>query len=138
MAFDIAKNKRNRDAEEHGTWMDYGDGVRFLVARKTNDEYRTFISKQWRSHDRLLSAKNPSKQADKLAEKFMLEATARYILRDWEGLVNNGKDFPYTAENAVQFLEEYDDVRQDIEAYAEDRANYVAAVEAEDIENVKK
>jgi hypothetical protein len=138
MAFDISKNKRNRDLEEQGTWFEYGDGVSFLVARKNNQKYKGFISKKYRENERLVSSLSHTEQADKVSEKIMLEATAVYLLLGWKGVVDGGKEIKYSPGVAMKVLEDHDELRADIEAYAENRDNYLSERQAEDADNLKK
>jgi predicted glycosyl hydrolase (DUF1957 family) len=138
MAFDIKKNVRNKDLEEQGTWMDYDEGVRFLVARKNNSKYKGFISKKYRENERLVSNLAHTDKADKVSEQIMLEATATYLLLDWQGLESDGKALPYSKAVAMEVLDAHDELREAIEEYASVRDNYIAEKEVKDAENLKK
>jgi hypothetical protein len=138
MAFETKTNIRNRDLESQGTWMDYGDDVRFLVARKSNPKYKSFISRKYRENERIISSTANVERADQVSERLMLEATATYLLLDWEGVVEGGKPIKYSPSKAIQVLDDHDDLRADIEAYADNRENYLAEKDEKDAENLKK
>lgn len=137
--FDINKDTRNRDAETKGSWMVYDEDTSFLVARRTNPKYKSFISKAWRDNEKVLTSKRNYEHSDKLADEFMLEAVAVHLLLDWKGVVDSkGKDVPYSTELAITVLEEHDDLRSLIEEYAENRSNYIDEQASEDAKNLGK
>lgn len=136
--FDISKNLRDRSAEEEGTWMGYEDDVQFLVARRSNSKYKSFVSKQYRENEKIISSKANSNKAEKLSESIMLNATATHILKDWKGIVSNGKAVPYTVDAGIAFLDEFDDIRQIIEEFSDSRDNFVLETDNKDAENLKK
>lgn len=138
MPFDIKQNVRNKDLEEAGTWMQYDTDVAFLVARKNNPKYKSFISKKYRENERLVTAANVTEHADKVSEAIMLEATAVYLLLDWKGIVADGVEVKYSKASAMAVLDDHDDLRQQIEEYASSRDNYLQAQEASAKENLKK
>jgi len=138
MAFDINKNTRNRDAETEGTWFVYDEDVQFLVARKNNPKYRSAISKGYRENERVISSNTNTDRAEKVSEQLMLEALANYVLLDWKGMVENGKPIEYTPGRAMSVLEEHDDLRKEIEEYADNRENYLAEKDKKDAKNLKK
>ena len=138
MSLDLSTNKRNRSAEEQGTWMEFDEDVRFLVARKSNPEYKAFVSKEYRKNEVLLNSKVAGKQATEKSEAIMLEAIAKYILKDWEGITDNGTPVKYDSDLGMVFLDEHDDIREAIEEYADNRDNYLAEAEQKDAKNLKK
>jgi len=137
MAFELNSNIRDRAAEEGGSWMEYDEGVSFLVARKSNSRYKSFISRQYRENERTL-AKEDSKMAEKLSEKVMLEAVAVHLLLDWKGVTLDGKLVKYSEPLAKELMEEHDDLRADIEKYADNRDNYLLEKDVKDAKNLKK
>lgn len=137
--FDISKETRNREAESQGSWMVYDEDTQFLVARKNNSKYKSFISKSWRDNEKTLTSKRNYEQSDKLADGFMLEAVAVHLLLDWKGVIDSkGKDVPYSPDLAMKVLEEHDDLRALIEEYAENRENYIEEQASEDAKNLEK
>lgn len=137
--FELSKGIRNRDTESKGAWMEWDKETSFLVARRTNPKYKAFISKAWRDNEKTLTAKRNYEQSDKLADEFMLEATATCLLLDWKGVIDSkGKEVKYSAELAISTLEEHDDLRMLIEEYSENRDNYILEQSAEDAENLGK
>lgn len=137
--FDINKDPRNREAENKGAWMVYDEETSFLVARRTNPKYQSFISKAWRENEKVLTSKRNYDQSNKLADEFMLEAVAVHLLLDWKGVVDaKGKEVLYSPELAVTVLEEHDDLRALIEEYAENRSNYIEEQTSKDADNLGK
>jgi len=138
MLFDIKNNLRDRDGEEAGTWMEFDEGVKFLVARKSSPAYKAFVSKKYRENEKLIATKGSSARAEKISEGIMLDALANHILKGWEGVVSDGTPVEYSPEVAKQILEEHDDLRLQIEEYSESRDNYLLKKDAKDAENLKK
>ena len=138
MGFDVRKNLRDRDGEENGTWMEYGDGARFLVARKTNSKYKAFLSKELRNNAKLIDSQVPTPEGEIVSSRILVEATSKYLLRDWDGVTSDGKAVKYTPELGMQVIEEHEDLKEAIEAYADLRENYIAEQEQKDAKNLKK
>ena len=137
MTFVVGENKRDRKAEEKGTWLDYDTGVRFLIARTNNPAYKQFIQKQYTLHERTLERKNT--KADAVAESITLEALCDHILLGWEGVVDEkSKPIKFSPEVAKDILEEYDDLRAAIYEFATERANYLQKAENKATDTVKK
>lgn len=136
MAFDKSLKLRDRELERKGVWMDYDDDTRFLIARKNNQDYKTFISKTYRDNEKAIISKTNTRKADEIADKFMLEGTAKHLLRDWEGMLSAGKPIKYSVEAAMAVLEEHDDLREMIEEFAENRENYIVQQDLADAENL--
>ena len=136
MAFDAKKNLRNRDLENEGNWLEYDEDTRFLVARNRNPKYKGFMSKSWRENEKILQSKTNHKKADNVADSFLLEATATYLLVGWEGVVVNGVEVEYSPELAIEILEEHDDIRAMIEEFAEVRENFFEKNDKRDAKNL--
>ena len=137
MTFVIGKDKRDRDAEEKGTWFEYDEGVRFLVARSNNSAYKRFIQDRYTKNERAIERKNA--HADKIAEEITLDALCNHILLGWEGIVDTkNKAIKFTPEIAKEILEEYDDLRTAIYEFATERANFLQNAEEKAGNTVKK
>ena len=59
---------------------------------------------------------------------------AKCILLDWKGLQEDGKDLPYSYDNAVRILTEYRDLRD----YVSDIANEIETFKLEEDEEAEK
>ena len=135
--FVVGKDKRDRDAESKGVWMDYDTDVRFLIARSNNSAYKRFIQDGYTKNERVIERKNA--KADQVAEAITLDALCNHILLDWEGVVDvKGKSIPFTPEAAKLVLEEHDDLRIEIFEFATERANFLQQSEEKAIDTVKK
>lgn len=138
MAFDTAKNIRDRSLEKTGVWMDWDDETRFLVARKTNPKYKAAFSKGYRENERTLESKTNTKHADEIADQLMLDCLAEFILVGWEGVLKKGKVLAYSVEEAKKMLEEHDDLRRMVDEFSENRSNYLAEIDQRDADNLEK
>lgn len=135
--FVVGKNKRDRDAESKGVWMDYDTDVKFLVARSNNSAYKLYIQNEYSKNERVIERKN--EKSDQVAESITLDALCNHILLDWEGVVDeNKKPIQFSPEMAKIILEEHDDLRAEIFEFSVDRANFLQQIEEKAIDTVKK
>jgi hypothetical protein len=117
--------------EENGVWEDIGD-AKFLIARTGNKKYIKYLSREFKKNQKVLDRKDDA--ADKLSEEIMIEAIARTILLDWSGVKVDGREFPYTQENAKKALALHD-FRSDIMKCAENFGAYKTFKDEEDGKN---
>ncbi|MGD2065551.1 MAG: hypothetical protein PVI43_00090 [Candidatus Bathyarchaeota archaeon] len=136
MAFDVSKGKRDRSKEVEGAWLHLDKETKFLVARANNPEYKAFIAKNYRENESLINSPVHTDEADKVADSAMLEATATFILKGWEGVTDAGKAVKYTPALAIKMLEEHDDIRQLIEDFSKNRSNYIDKQDKKDAEKL--
>jgi len=133
----VGKTKRNRDAENKGAWFQYDEDTRFLVARSNNTAYAAFIQAAYAENELVIDRK--TKEADQLANKLMLEGFCRHILLGWEGVVDmENNPIPYSVDTAMTIMDEEDEVKAAIKAFADKRSNYLIAAEKKATETVKK
>jgi hypothetical protein len=74
----------NLDTEEAGKWFPYRGDIKFKIARMDNDAYLAGAAEMYALLAKDLSNTSTYEQAD-----FMFTLYARYILMDWEGVVDN-------------------------------------------------
>lgn len=111
------------DKAATGVMIPYEHGVSFRIARANTPGYREAVRRIIKLHKRQLdSGSMGDAESDKITAKLM----AKHILVDWEGMKNGGKDFPYSVENAEEFLldERYAEIREWIMAQAQDLENF--------------
>jgi len=89
--------------EEEGKWFTYRGAIRLKVARMDNDAYVGGASEM----HKLIDEKSGKVSADE-KKVFMLTLYSRYILMDWEGVVDNATDEPvaYTPEAGLAVFSE--------------------------------
>lgn len=95
----------DKSAETEGVWFDYEEGSRLLVARYGNLRHVAAERELERKNEIELDSDDITKVAE-LRMAMNVELFAKTVLKGWEGIVDeNGKDFPYTYENAKTLLE---------------------------------
>lgn len=133
---DIRTLKTDREGEEEGLWRDvqiFPDAVaRMKIARYGNRRHRQVREQLERPHRRAIRA---GKLAQEVRDRIDIEATARGLLRDWEGLTNGDAPFEHSDENAIAFLTEYSDVRIAVEAASLDAEAYRVDFQEESVGN---
>lgn len=111
------------DISESGVWLEYDDGIEFLIARANTPGYRGAVKKIQKIHKRQIDSDTLS---DAKADKLAAETMADWVLKDWKGLKNGKIDFEYNRENCIAFLsdERYLEIRRWIMVQADDLENY--------------
>ncbi len=122
----MAFNAKKHDAKAFtgGAWVDIMGG-RFKVARAGNLVYQEALERT-----------RKRKFATKLEEEdSTLRAIAEGILKDWEDVEGaDGKDIPYSIENAITVMRENPDLLTELLAEANNLDNY----RREDVEEQAK
>lgn len=125
----------DKKKETDGIWKDMGDGLSMRIARMNNANYRKRFQVLTKPHQRAL---RKDRLSEDIAEKIMIQCLAETIVLDWKGVEENGKEIPFSVENATRILTEYPDLRE----YVNDIANVMDGYKLEDdeeaIENLKK
>jgi hypothetical protein len=120
-------------AELEGRWVEYGDGVSFLVARSGNSKYNRLLSSQYKRNKVALEAKGAAAEA--LSDALMVEVMAKTILLDWKGeLTLKGEKLEYNLENAKRVLA-FKDFRRYISSLSEDFESFKAEQEEDEAKN---
>jgi hypothetical protein len=121
----------DKKAEVEGIWQNIGDGVSVKVARIGSTEYQKEFQRISKPHKRAIRR---GVLNDDVAEKLLIKVMAKTVLLDWKGLEEDGKEIPYSEENAVRILTDYRDLRD----YVSDIANDMEAFKKEDDEEAEK
>jgi hypothetical protein len=124
MADFLSRYATDKDLEESGMWVDYGDGLKVQVRRlnctKSKDVRRKLekpYAKQFRGQD----------IPDSIQEMLLNHQMAKAIVVNWEGVPDPEKDgdmLPCTEENVLMMVEKYPDFRDDILSAAMERATF--------------
>lgn len=114
------------NVSKEGQWIDYDEGIRFLIARTGNSEYKTLFRKHWKSNKFSIEKETLS---DDKASDIMVDIEARTILLSWEGLTNGDEMFEPTLENRKALLadEAYVELHTWIEQQSKDLDNFRSA-----------
>ena len=96
---DINNLRTDEAAEKDGVWIDYTDGARFKIRSADFKGYRAKLTKLARKHSQAAIKRNPDVMRD-----IIITAMAEEIVIGWDGLKDEGKEFPFSVENATKLL----------------------------------
>jgi hypothetical protein len=115
----------DKNLEEEGVWVDYGDGLKVKVRRlssKTSRDVRRKLEKPYSAQFR------NREMPDALQEELLNKQVAQAIVLDWEGVEDpDGKDgamLPYSQDNVLRMVKEFPDFRDDILTAAMERSTF--------------
>ena len=133
MGFDLAKLRTDKDKSENGVWMnvDPEGVVQLKLARIKNPKFMNFM------RDRMLSGKAGKGASKKIAqlmgesavdEATIVEGIAKFVLLDWKGILEDGKEIPYSQETAERVLadEQYQEFLEIVVEMASDNEAFRA------------
>jgi hypothetical protein len=81
-----------------------GECARLRIARNGNRHYREMMKRLLRPHRAAIRSDNIPEET---LEALIIDATAHTILLGWEGIEDEGKEMPYSVENAKVMLSKY-------------------------------
>lgn len=89
--------------EEEGKWFTYRDSIQFKIARMNNDAFLAGAAAMYAALDSDLKDSTEEQKGT-----FMITLYARYILKDWKGVINVADDetVDYTYETGIALLSE--------------------------------
>ena len=124
MANFLDRYTTDRNAEDLGQWVDYGDGLeiqmRRLNCQKSKDVRRKLekpYAKQFRGQD----------MPDDIQEKLLNMQISKAIVVDWKGVPNPDSPeemLPCTEDNVLMMVQKFPDFRDDILAASMERATF--------------
>lgn len=129
--------KVDEEKAKKGVWVDDlgGVGVDFRLRRtNNNDDYAEYSRKLLRPHrKKLASGKIPTKVMNNITNKVL----AKTIITGWRGIFDytnkeNPVEFPFSIKNAIELLETYPDLADDITAAAGDIGNFLEETEMDE------
>ena len=130
----------DRTKEKEGVWIDYGlndhgNPQRFKVSRigKSNPEFRKCLEKVIRPHRRAIEANLlPLEQQESLYAKVFVKV----VLLGWENILDReGKEIPFSEDNATALLKDLPDLYDDLQAQAAEIGNFQEEEEQTEIKN---
>lgn len=103
--------KTDERLETEGTWVDFGDGVRFRILSEHSPKLRGLRKTQQKKYRNYLLAMDvPPHIEDTMQVEQAVAAVA-----GWDGVTDEaGKALPYTAENVRKVLTDLRDLRRDV------------------------
>lgn len=123
--------KTNDKFEQGGVILDLGDAGKFRLARAggTNKKYQQRLEALMRPHRRALNAGTLSND---VAESVLLEVIVDSVVLGWEGVTGpDGKELPFTKDNAKKLFEDLPDLFATIRDAAGDSGIFKEDVEGD-------
>lgn len=112
--------KTNKQKEVEGVWQP-GPIGRYLVARNNNPNYTKLVGELTKPYRKLIQI---GRMDDKLLTSLICEAMSRTILLGWQGLIDDGKEVPYSQAEAKKRLEEDEDFREFVSLLSQQMSVY--------------
>lgn len=120
---------------EEGVWANFAGG-KFLLAR-AGHAYKSRVSELVIKDWDLINSNTP--EGEQRALDIYTQAAAEFILLDWKDVGSDGEELRYTSELGAKLLGDprYNDLREFIDNFTSNRANYRGHVESEVVASVK-
>lgn len=125
----------DKKKEQEGVWKDMGDGLSMRIARMNNPNYKKRFQVLTKPHQRAL---RKDRLSEDIAEGIMVRCLAETIVLDWKGVEEDGKETPYSVDNAIRILTEYSELREYVQEIANVMEGYKEDDDEEAVENLKK
>ena len=138
MGFSIKNWETDKKKEIDGTWIEYGEGVEFKLARLTNPKVRAYIEKHNKGGGGKLGRR--AIQDGQIDTDLIKRAVSKFVLLDWKNITEpdpQGKEVevPFSESKALEYLNKYDDFFEDILVIAQDINNFRNRVDADSVGN---
>lgn len=91
--------------EEEGAWIDFTTTLRFCLRSMASPTVKRAIRRTMRPIRNVINM--PGIAADQAAQKAMIETVATAGLVNWQGVVVDGEEVPFSAEAARKLFERY-------------------------------
>ena len=121
--------------ETEGVWYDIEDDLRIKIARIGNPNYQKRFQALSKPHRRAIRR---GSLPDKVAEKLLVQCMAETIVLDWEGMIDEGKEIPYSTEAVIELLTKYPELRIYLNDIANELEGFQEEEDEEADENLKK
>lgn len=107
MAFEISKIKTDADGELNGVWTDdLGDGLKLKVARWSNSRFQAAVHEAAKKKMNGFGEINIDEAE---ARPALIKLMARHILKDFEGLTENGEPIQNSELEKTRLMLDYND-----------------------------
>jgi hypothetical protein len=127
--------KTNHKSETEGTWIDFGSGVSFKLARESelNQEYQAKYTALIERFGRDIANGSIDPEVDR---KATLELFLECTLKDWRGVTNEeGELLEFNTDNARWLMQELPDLYIELKREASLRKNFLVSKDREDAKN---
>lgn len=104
----------DKQLEQEGIVLDYGDGLELRIRRAggSNQRFEKVTQQKFRKYDRLV--KNDLLETDQMRE-VMREVLAETVVISWKGVTDReGNELPFTKENCIQLFKDLPDLFDDV------------------------
>ena len=126
---DINDLSTNSDAEVDGVWIYIDEKTQLKVARDNNPKYLKALERVIKPFKYQIDRGLLSGMA--LNEKLLPDLVAKYILKDWSGMTEEGKEVKYSEAKAKEYLTKNHNFLELVQDISKDIGNYIV-VEAEE------
>lgn len=108
--------KTDREMEENGVWVDFGDGIQVKIRRansKHSRDTRAKLEKPYAGQFR------NREMPQSLQDEILIKQLAQSIVVDWKGVPDpsnpdSPNPFPCNEENVIKVMTQFPDFREDI------------------------
>lgn len=113
----------SQSKSSEGVWFDVDSETSFLIARMFNPEFNRVFDKESKAYRQGVHRFGGDEEQ---AVELMTSVYAETILLDWKGLKRDGKEVPYSKEEAKRIFEDQRLValKQAIIEFSQNMANY--------------
>ena len=122
----------NMDVSTEGKWFQFNDDIRFKVARDGSPKHKRALQSKLKQIEKLRDKGDYNR-----IEHLTNEMLVRYILKDWEGIEEEGgRALDFTQDNALSIISDpqYEQIKNFIVDCSRDESEF----ESEEDETVKK
>lgn len=114
---DLNKFRTSKELEVKGVDVPVSEDCTLRIARMNNTAYKTYFNELIEPYRMQIRTGTMSEE---IADAILIKSVAKTILLGWEGLKLDGRDIPYSFDNAVKALTEYKDFRDMVVSIAQD------------------
>ena len=109
----------NKKKEQEGVWVKGEEGSEFLIARAGNPAAEKLTQELMRPHRRRLRA---GTLPDEVTKEISYTVLATAVLLGWKGVKVDGKEVPYSPEQAKELFTEMPDFADFVAGYSMEAA----------------
>lgn len=132
--YDLNNFDTDTKKENEGVWEPLGPGARVLVARLGNKAYNEAFKNIPHGVRLQMEA---GMIDDEHAEELICNLLSQTVLLNWEGVGEDGKELPYSPENAQKMLLKHKNFRNFIWTLASEQSRFRASEIANSAKNLK-
>lgn len=137
MSLELSTIAVDPELANKGVWAEFYGG-RFLLARK-GAEYDNRLGQLYNENLAVIKNKDKEKESQDMVFQIYQRAFTDTVLKDWEGITEDGKELKYTSQVGMRVLSDprFRELATFLEQFSLNHSNYRTAVEAEVATDVK-